>query len=112
MIYEDYMFNGASELLDIMSSIISGFAVPLRDEHKTFFSTVILHLHKVPNSNLFNEQLLRCSMLFLSKDPRLSIILIGSLLRYWPFANSSKELNFVTELQEVLEVSDNTKLEK
>lgn len=50
-------------------------------------------------------------MLFLSKDPRLSTNLIKGLLRYWPFANSLKETNFVSELQEVLEVSDNSKLE-
>jgi len=81
MIYERNSFNGASELLDILSSIISGFAVPLRDEHKIFFNNVIVPLHKVPNSNLFHEQLLRCSMLFLSKDPRLSTILIQGLLR-------------------------------
>ncbi|MBQ3627310.1 MAG: hypothetical protein II948_11275, partial [Synergistaceae bacterium] len=30
-------FNGASELLDIMASIISGFAIPLREEHVIFF---------------------------------------------------------------------------
>jgi serine/threonine-protein phosphatase 2A regulatory subunit B' len=111
MIYERNTFNGASELLDILSSIISGFAVPLRDEHKLFFNNVIVPLHKVPNSNLFHEQLLRCSMLFLSKDPRLSTNLIKGLLRYWPFGNSLKEINFVSELQEVLEVSDNSKLE-
>lgn len=52
MIYERNTFNGASELLDILASIISGFAVPLRDEHKLFFNNVIVPLHKVPNSNL------------------------------------------------------------
>lgn len=52
MIYETNFFNGASELLDILASIISGFAVPLRDEHVWFFKNVIIPLHKVPNSNL------------------------------------------------------------
>jgi hypothetical protein len=40
-------FNGAAELLDILASIISGFAVPLRDEHVIFFQNVIIPLHKV-----------------------------------------------------------------
>lgn len=50
MIYEKYSFNGASELLDIMASIISGFAVPLREEHQQFFNSIIVPLHKVSNS--------------------------------------------------------------
>ena len=33
LIHESHKFNGAAELLDILASIISGFAVPLRDEH-------------------------------------------------------------------------------
>jgi serine/threonine-protein phosphatase 2A regulatory subunit B' len=47
LIHENYKFNGAPELLDILASIISGFAVPLRDEHVYFFKTVIIPLHKV-----------------------------------------------------------------
>jgi serine/threonine-protein phosphatase 2A regulatory subunit B' len=30
-----------------LASIISGFAVPLRDEHVIFFKNVIIPLHKV-----------------------------------------------------------------
>ena len=33
LIHENYKFNGTSELQDILAAIISGFAVPLRDEH-------------------------------------------------------------------------------
>lgn len=47
LVYELYKFNGAPELLDILASIISGFAVPLREEHVMFFKNVITPLHKV-----------------------------------------------------------------
>ena len=47
LIHETYKFNGAAELLDILASIISGFAVPLRDEHVIFFQNIIIPLHKV-----------------------------------------------------------------
>jgi serine/threonine-protein phosphatase 2A regulatory subunit B' len=47
LIHQSHKFNGAAELLDILASIISGFAVPLRDEHVIFFQTVIIPLHKV-----------------------------------------------------------------
>ena len=47
LIHENYKFNGAAELLEILASIISGYAVPLREEHVHFFKTVIIPLHKV-----------------------------------------------------------------
>jgi serine/threonine-protein phosphatase 2A regulatory subunit B' len=47
LIHETHKFNGAAELLDILASIISGFAVPLREEHIIFFKNVIIPLHKV-----------------------------------------------------------------
>jgi serine/threonine-protein phosphatase 2A regulatory subunit B' len=47
LIHETHKFNGAAELLDILASIISGFAVPLRDKHVIFFKNVIIPLHKV-----------------------------------------------------------------
>jgi len=72
LIHENYKFNGAAELLDIFASIISGFAVPLRDEHVYFFKTVIIPLHKVQTCPKFHNELLRCSMLFVSKDPLLA----------------------------------------
>lgn len=111
LIHDTYKFNGVAELLDILASIISGFAVPLREEHVIFFKNVIIPLHKVQTCQFYHDQLLRCSMLFLSKDPTLSFNLIEGLLRYWPFANSPKEIMFMTELIEVLEVSEITKLE-
>jgi len=50
-------------------------------------------------------------MLFLSKDPALALNLVDGLLRFWPFANSQKEVMFLTELLEVLEVCEISKLE-
>ena len=82
LIHENHKFNGAAELLDILAAIISGFAVPLRDEHIQFFKTIIIPLHKVQTSNFFFEQLLRCSMLFLSKDRALAIPVFPSVLIY------------------------------
>jgi len=87
LIHEAHKFNGASELLDILASIISGFAVPLREEHVVFFNNVIIPLHKVQTCSEFFEQLLRCSMLFLTKDKGLAIPLLKGLLKFWPFAN-------------------------
>ena len=112
LIHEGHKFNGASELLDILASIISGFAVPLREEHVIFFKNIIIPLHKVQTCSEFFEQLLRCSMLFLTKDKTLAIPLLKGLLNYWPFANWVKETLFLTELQEVLEIIDDDSIEE
>lgn len=54
---------------------------------------------------------MRCSMLFLSKDPTLAFPLLEGILRYWPFANSTKETVFLQELLEVIEVCDCKRLD-
>ena len=40
-IYETEHFNGVSELLEILGSIINGFALPLKVEHKQFLVKVL-----------------------------------------------------------------------
>jgi serine/threonine-protein phosphatase 2A regulatory subunit B' len=82
LIHDIHKFNGASELLDILASIISGFAVPLREEHVIFFKNIIIPLHKVQTSNLYFDNLIRCSMLFLTKDSSLAILLLDGILKY------------------------------
>ncbi len=76
LIHEIHKFNDASELLYIMASIISGFAIPLREEHVLFFKNIIIPLHKVQTSNFFFDNLILCSMLFLTKDSTLAIPLL------------------------------------
>ena len=46
-IYETEHFNGVGELLEILGSIINGFALPLKAEHKQFLCKVLIPLHKV-----------------------------------------------------------------
>lgn len=38
------------------SSIINGFAVPLKDEHKVFLERVLIPLHKAHSLSLFHPQ--------------------------------------------------------
>jgi serine/threonine-protein phosphatase 2A regulatory subunit B' len=76
-----------------------------------FFKNVLIPLHKVQTCNQFYEPLLRCSMLFLSKDSSLAFPLIEGLLKYWPFANYIKEVLFLAELQEAIEIAEVDKLE-
>lgn len=103
-IYERERHNGIAELLEILGSIINGFALPLKEEHKTFLTKVLLPLHKVKSLTLYHPQLAYCVVQFLEKDPSLTEEVILGLLRYWPKVNSPKEVMFLNEIEEVLDV--------
>ena len=49
LIYEKPSSFGANEILDIYAAIISGFAVPLKDEHIQFFKLFLTPLLKLQN---------------------------------------------------------------
>ena len=71
-IYERDYHNGIAELLEILGSIINGFALPLKEEHKTFLLKVLLPLHKVKSLSVYHPQLAYCIVQFLEKDPSLT----------------------------------------
>ncbi|KAK3824800.1 MAG: protein phosphatase 2A regulatory B subunit [Benniella sp.] len=103
-IYEKERHNGIAELLEILGSIINGFALPLKEEHKTFLSKVLLPLHKARSLTLYHPQLAYCVVQFLEKDPSLTEEVIHGLLRFWPKVNSPKEVMFLNEIEEILDV--------
>lgn len=101
--YEKEEHNGLTELLEILSSIISGYTAPLKDEHKLFAKKVLIPLHKVRGLQTFNTQLLTCMKNFLEKDKALGIDLINGLLKFWPITSPSKEVVYINEVEEILE---------
>ncbi|KAG2194002.1 hypothetical protein INT47_005004 [Mucor saturninus] len=103
-IYETEHFNGVAELLEILGSIINGFALPLKKEHKTFLFKVLVPLHKPASLATYSPQLTYCVVQFLEKDPDLVPGVIQGLMRYWPKVNSAKEVIFLTEFEEILDV--------
>ncbi|EJD52951.1 protein phosphatase 2A regulatory B subunit [Auricularia subglabra TFB-10046 SS5] len=105
-VYETDRHNGIAELLEILGSIINGFALPLKDEHKTFLTRVLLPLHKVRSVSLYHPQLAYCVVQFLEKDSSLTQDVLHGLLRYWPKVNSPKEVMFLNEVEEILDVID------
>lgn len=54
------------------SSIINGFALPLKEEHKVFLLKVLMPLHKVKSLSVYHPQLAYCVVQFLEKDPSLT----------------------------------------
>ena len=94
-----------AELLEILGSIINGFALPLKDEHKVFLCRALLPLHKPKGVAAYQQQLSYCVTQFVEKDPRLADTVLRGLLKYWPATNSGKEVLFIGELEEVLELT-------
>ncbi|KAL2135399.1 hypothetical protein VTI74DRAFT_8632 [Chaetomium olivicolor] len=104
--YETERFNGIAELLEILGSIINGFALPLKEEHKLFLTRVLIPLHKVKSLSMYHPQLAYCIVQFLEKDATLTEEVVLGLLRYWPKVNSTKEVMFLNEVEDIFEVMD------
>ncbi|KAJ3370865.1 Serine/threonine-protein phosphatase 2A 56 kDa regulatory subunit gamma isoform [Kappamyces sp. JEL0680] len=100
-VYEDERHSGIAEMLEILGSIINGFALPLKEEHKVFLIRVLLPLHKAKSLTLYHPQLAYCVVQFLEKDPALT-----------EEVNSPKEVMFLNELEEILDVVEPTEFVK
>lgn len=111
-IYETEHHNGIAELLEILGSIINGFALPLKDEHKVFLLKVLLPLHKVKSLSVYHPQLAYCVVQFLEKDPSLTQPVVRCLLKYWPKTHSPKEVMFLNEMEEILDVIEPAEFQK
>ncbi|CAK9142988.1 unnamed protein product [Ilex paraguariensis] len=104
-IYETERHSGIGELLEILGSIINGFALPMKEEHKLFLVRALIPLHKPKSVALYHQQLSYCITQFVEKDYKLADTVIRGLLKYWPVTNCQKEVLFLGELEEVLEAT-------
>ncbi|CAI0629037.1 unnamed protein product [Linum tenue] len=111
-VYETERHNGIAELLEIFGSIISGFALPLKEEHKLFLWRALMPLHKPKSVGIYHQQLAYCIVQFVDKDPKLTGEVIKGLLKYWPVTNSQKELMFISEVEEMLEMTSMDEFQK
>jgi serine/threonine-protein phosphatase 2A regulatory subunit B' len=111
-VYETERHNGVAELLEILGSIINGFALPLKEEHKVFLLRVLLPLHKIKSLSVYHPQLAYCVVQFLEKDPTLTEPVVVGLLKYWPKTHSPKEVMFLNELEEILDVIEHSEFSK
>lgn len=102
-VYETQQHNGIAEMLEILASIINGFAVPIKDEHKVMLARALVPLHKPAGVMAYHPQLSYCMALYVAKDHTLTREIIPGLLRYWPFGNSQKQIMFLNEMEDVFE---------
>ncbi|XP_066360716.1 serine/threonine protein phosphatase 2A 57 kDa regulatory subunit B' kappa isoform [Miscanthus floridulus] len=111
-VFETDRHNGIAELLEVFGSVISGFALPLKEEHKIFLWRVLVPLHKPKSVGVYLQQLTYCVTQFIEKDPKLASSVIIGLLRYWPITNCQKEVMFLSEIEEILESTSQAEFQK
>ncbi|KAL3649847.1 hypothetical protein CASFOL_006250 [Castilleja foliolosa] len=111
-VFETEWHNGVAEFLEVLGSIINGFALPLKEEHKLFLVRTLIPLHKPKCLAMYHQQLSYCITQFVEKDCKLADILIRGLIKYWPVTNSTKEVLFLNELEEVLEATQGPKFQR
>ncbi|WVZ60110.1 hypothetical protein U9M48_010173 [Paspalum notatum var. saurae] len=111
-IFETQRHNGIGELLEILGSIINGFALPMKEEHKLFLSRALIPLHKPKSVAIYHQQLSYCIVQFVEKDYKLADTVIRGLLKFWPVTNCQKEVLFLGELEEVLEATQSAEFQR
>ncbi|GER35174.1 serine/threonine protein phosphatase 2Aregulatory subunit B, partial [Striga asiatica] len=75
------------------------------EEHKLFLVRALIPLHKPKCVAAYHQQLTYCTVQFVEKDYRLAEVVIRGVLKYWPVTNCGKEVLFLGELEEILEVT-------
>lgn len=103
---------GVGELLEVCGSIINGFAVPLKEEHRAFMARVLLPLHRTRWVHTYHRQLAYCVLQFVHKDPGLAGAAVRDILRHWPATNCQKEVLLIDELEEIVEILDQHHFDK
>ncbi|KAL8518068.1 hypothetical protein ACS0TY_009379 [Phlomoides rotata] len=111
-IFETERYGGVGELLEILGSIINGFALPMKEEHKLFLVRALIPLHKPKTIASYHNQLSYCVTQFVEKDFRLADIVIRGVLKCWPITNCGKEVLFIGELEEILEVTQSLEFQR
>eukprot|EP00937_MAST-01D_sp_MAST-1D-sp2_P000204 g204.t1 len=95
--------SGICEILEILASIINGFAVPIKAEHLKLLERTLVPMHTAPSLEHFHAQLAYCMVQFVAKDPALTVPIFKGLLRFWPELSSTKCILFLNEIDELFD---------
>ena len=102
-----YMLNpypiiGVNEVLNVAIPIISGYHVPLHQEHITFYKTTFLPLHRSDLALKFHCPLATALTIFCNKEPSLVFTFIIYIKTHWPKTKPAKQILFLSELESLL----------
>ncbi|CCI44550.1 unnamed protein product [Albugo candida] len=102
-LYETGNHYGIAELLEILGSIVNGFACPVKLEHVQMLEKALIPLHGSPAFLSYHQQLMYAMVQYVAKDHKFFRSILRGILQYWPVGNSIKEVIFIVELEELLE---------
>lgn len=80
----------------------------ISDVHNSAFfgmSTVVIIIEAFALYIATAAMVLRLALQFVDKEPSLAEPVLGQLLKFWPLTNSQKEVLFLGELEEILEMT-------
>jgi serine/threonine-protein phosphatase 2A regulatory subunit B' len=103
-VYETERHNGIAELLEILGSIINGFAVPVKQDHVKLLERALIPLHSCKAVRSYHPVLSYCMSQYVNKEQRFAVQIVEGILKCWPQGSSEKEMLFLNELEEVIEV--------
>lgn len=104
LVFEDLYLPGITELLEVLGSIINGYSSPVKPEHVCFLHQVLIPLHYLPKIKHFHPQLVYCISQYFEKDPSVVEGFIKKFIKRWPKTKSPKELRFLDELEELIDI--------
>jgi hypothetical protein len=118
--FDNSLHPGITEILEIvgklldvschlngfLGSIVNGYAIPLKDEHKSFLYECLMPLHKSPVLQTFKPQLCYCVTQYIEKDPLLSHRILTQLVSFWPIIKPAKIVIYLNEVEEILHSVD------
>jgi serine/threonine-protein phosphatase 2A regulatory subunit B' len=67
-VFYRFVYETERELLEILGSIINGFAIPLKKEHLQFLVRASIPLHKPKCVGMYHQQLSYCIIQYVEKD--------------------------------------------
>ena len=115
-IVEEAVAAGIEEILTVYSSIVCGFARPMRKEHVRFLQHCLLPLHRLDRLVDFSSSLTRCLLLYIAQDGNLAPLvgldamadeqIIRGILHYWPRSNTQNELLLIDEIEKIVQTMD------
>jgi hypothetical protein len=105
--HDHHLHNGIAELLEILGSIINGFAVPIKTEHVTMLQRALLPLHKAQHVALFHVPLVYCLSQFVEKEQTLAPTIFCYLVDQWPRYHTKHAALRLEELLTLMRMLDN-----
>lgn len=69
-----------------------------------FLEKALLPLHKPRGVSLYHQQLSYCITQYVEKDPETIVTIVQSLAKFWPWSSAAKQVLYLTELEEILEL--------